>query len=272
MTQQIPFVKVVGAGNDFILVDRRGKSFSQKPATLAKTWCNRKQGIGANGLLWIGRSAQADAKMRIFNPDGSEAAMCGNGLRCVTWYLHNTGRRKKHWDVETPAGVIPTEVVDAERVRAFTSSPKSLRLGLSILHRGKRYSLHAVNTGVPHAVLFVSRLNTIPLATLGPAIRYHRLFKPRGANVNWVQIDSPHRIQVRTYERGVEAETLACGTGAIASAVIGTSLGRLKPPIQVATASGERLKIGFRQTRQPWEGLYMEGPARVLFSGVLPRA
>ena len=124
---------------------------------------------------------------------------------------------------------------------------------------------------MPHAILLVSHLERADLPTLGPIIRFHRTFHPAGSNVNLVRIDGPHRISIRTYERGVEAETLACGTGAVASAIIGTALGKLKPPVQVMTAGGDCLTVGFQETRKPWEGLYLEGPAQVLFEGGIPR-
>lgn len=210
--------------------------------------------------------------------------MCGNGLRCVTWYLHSKDHGKKELVVETGAGVMHTEVVDEERTRIFLTPPKEFRLGLSLTLRGTRLrlreaapgasalrlQLHAVNTGVPHAVLVIPHLEKVDLATLGPVIRHHRLFQPSGTNVNLMRIESRHRITLRTYERGVEAETLACGTGAAACAVIGTALGHLQPPIDALTASGQRLTVGFHQDHKPWEGLFLEGPARILFEGAIP--
>ena len=265
-----PFSKVVGAGNDFILLDQRRRPFKGNASHLARTWCDRKNGIGADGLLMVLPSRRGDARMRIFNSDGSEALMCGNGLRCVTWYLHAKDHGKKELVVETEAGVMQTEVVEQERTRIFLIPPKQFRLGLSLSLRGNRLQLHAVNTGVPHAVLVVPHLEKVDLARLGPAIRHHRLFQPAGTNVNLMQILSAHRVAIRTYERGVEEETLACGTGAAACAVIGTALGHLKPPVDLLTASGERLTVGFHQDRTPWEGLFLEGPARILFEGAIP--
>jgi diaminopimelate epimerase len=245
VSRAIPFVKVTGAGNDFILVDgRRGGALGRAPSALAREWCDRKRSIGADGLLLVQPSRRGNARMRIFNPDGSEAEMCGNGLRCVAWYLHskNGGRHRKgsgrpgtFWSVETGAGL-----------------------------------MQAQDTGVPHAVIPVSRLETADLEALGPFIRWHRIFRPKGTNVDLLQIHSPHRISIRTYERGVEQETLACGTGAAASVVIGAALGRLRPPVRVATAGGEKMTVGFRQSRKPWEGLYLEGSARILFEGGIP--
>jgi len=263
----IPFVKVVGSGNDFILVDARRRRLRTPMPGLAKAWCDRKRGIGADGLLLVGPSRRGDARMRIFNPDGSEAEMCGNGLRCVAWYLHDRDHGKKQLTLETGAGIMQAHVIERERIRVFMSMPRKLRLGLKLRLRGRTQELHSVVTGVPHAVLRVAALERFDLASLGPVIRHHKFFQPAGTNVDLLRIDSAHRVAVRTYERGVEAETLACGTGAVACVVIGTALGHLKPPVQAMTASGERLTVGFRQDREPWEGLYLEGPARVLFEG-----
>ena len=264
------FVKLTGCGNDFVLVDLRKKSLPASPSVLARSWCDRKRGIGADGLLLTLPSRRADARMRIFNSDGSEAEMCGNGLRCMVWYLHSRGGGK-NLSVETRAGLMRAQIVDGNRVRIYLSRPKNLHLGLKLSHSGKKYLAHAVNSGVPHAVLLTSHLEKADLRTLGPVIRHHKNFKPAGTNVNLMRIESPHRIAIRTFERGVEGETLACGTGAVASVLIGTALGRLQPPVQVKTAGGESLRVGFTQNRKPWEGLYLEGPARILFEGGVPR-
>lgn len=296
--RQIKFVKLAGCGNDFILVDARQKSFSGNPSTLARAWCDRKRGIGADGLLlalpsrkprWtkagVVQRGKAAARMRIFNPDGSEAQMCGNGLRCLVWYLHTRNSRCTEFSVETHAGVMQAQIIwpegrgaasssrsrGKERVRLYLSRPKSLRFGQKLKAAGKSYQVHFVNSGVPHAVLLVSHLEKVEMDCLGPVIRHHRLFKPAGTNVNAVRIDSPHRIAIRTYERGVEGETLACGTGAVAAVVIGTALGKLASPVQVKTAGGESLRVGFTQNRKPWEDLYLEGPAQILFKGEISR-
>lgn len=269
MSRAVPFVKVTGAGNDFILVDgRRGRALGRAPSALAREWCDRKRSIGADGLLLVQASRRGNARMRIFNPDGSEAGMCGNGLRCVAWYLHTRNGGRREWRLETGAGLMQARVTGDERVRIFFSPPQGIRLGLSIPWKGKRLALHAVDTGVPHAVIPVARLEAVDLGQLGPTIRHHRLFKPKGTNVNLLRIHSPHRCSIRTYERGVEEETLACGTGAVASVVIGAALGRLRPPVQVTTPGGERMAVGFRSLR--WEGLYLEGSARILFEGDIP--
>ena len=269
--KEIPFVKLAGCGNDFVLVDLRKKKLPASPASLASSWCDRKRGIGADGLLLVLPSRVGTARMRIFNSGGSEAAMCGNGLRCVAWYLHTRNGRAHEMTVETAAGVMRAEVVGPERIRIFMTPPRDLHLGLHLSHRGKQYELQAVNTGVPHAVLVVGHLKRFDLASLGPVIRHHRLFRPQGTNVNLLKIYTSHRISVRTYERGVETETLACGTGAVACVVIGSALGHLEPPVEVSTLGGERLIVGFDSKNKPWGKLFLEGPVQTLFTGNLSR-
>ena len=266
----LPFVKVVGTGNDFILIDTRGLPAPIRPKKLAQQWCRRTDGIGADGLVLVSPSRKANARMRIFNPDGSEARMCGNGLRCVAWYLHSRGMDNQTLSLETGAGILQARVVGRERVRIFLPPPSMLRLKIPFVFRGSRYTIHFVNTGVPHAVLRTPHLEKIDLSRLGPAIRHHHLFRPEGTNVNLMRVENPHRISVRTYERGVEAETLACGTGSVASVVIGAALGWLKPPVEVIPASQERLMVGCHGGRDLSRGAYLEGPARILFEGVLP--
>lgn len=261
----LPFHKVVGSGNDFILLDARKRSFAKAPSHIARIWCDRKQGVGADGLLLVTRSKKADARMRIFNPDGSEAAMCGNGLRCVAWYLHAQDHGQRSLSIETGAGILEARIVSRERIQILLASFSNLRLGRSVTFQGKRYHLHSVNTGVPHAVALVSDRRRIDLALFGRFVRFHRLFQPGGTNVDLMEILSPSRIAIRTYERGVEGETLACGTGAAACAVIGVALGKLMSPIQVMTASGEKLIVRLKE-KQP----SLEGPARILFSGGIP--
>ena len=198
--------------------------------------------------------------------------MCGNGLRCVVWYLHGqNGKQGGHREitVETGAGTLRGQMVNRDTVRILMRAPKELRLGLALTYRGRRYQLHAVNTGVPHVVLMSRKIQRMDLKTLGPWIRRHRLFQPAGTNVNWVQVHSAHRISVRTYERGVEEETLACGTGAVASVVIAAALGLLRPPVKVQTTGGETLTVGYQtDSSRPWDGLYLEGPVKTLFKGV----
>jgi diaminopimelate epimerase len=272
--KKLSFVKTVGTGNDFILIDGRKSTLPSNLPAFAKQQCHRQRGIGADGILVVARSKKADARMLIFNADGSQAGMCGNGLRCFVWYLHQTSKKKsasKLWTIETGAGLMRARITGNESVRIFLRPPHGLKLGMKLSAAGKKWEFHSVNTGVPHAVTLQKKLEAINLKKLGPAIRYHVQFKPAGTNVNAIRIDSARQISVRTYERGVEGETLACGTGSVASAVVATALGKVKPPVKIKTSGGEWLTVGFKHGRIPWEGLYLEGPVQIVFHGEIER-
>ncbi len=238
MSREIAFTKMVGAGNDFVIVDaRRGRHpLAGVWPKVARAVCDRHRGIGADGVLVLEPSRKADVRMRIFNADGSEAEMCGNGARCVAWYAANASRaraasakgrtaargstsRRAEVTIETQAGLL-SAVVSGERVEMVLSEPHDLRLDGQLAIDGRTIRYGFVNTGVPHAIVPVERLDDVEVDRLGRAIRRHEAFQPKGTNVNFVQAVSPSKVRVRTYERGVEAETLACGTGVAASAVI----------------------------------------------------
>jgi diaminopimelate epimerase len=236
----IPFTKMVASGNDFIVVDTIRNQFTHLGAQwsrVSKMLCDRHRGIGADGLLVLEPSKAACAKMRIFNPDGSEAAMCGNGARCAALYLASDDGAKAnaaaHVTIQAKAGVLSAEVRGAQVALRMTD-PTDLRLGLTLSVDRKRVQFGYVNTGVAHVVVPVAKLDDVDVNRLGRALRYHRRFSPEGANVNFIQADSKHpsRLRVRTYERGVEGETLACGTGVAASAVVYamTENGQASPP------------------------------------------
>ena len=313
----IPFMKMVGAGNDFVIVDarRRGLIYGAPRAEpvvplrppvgrnperahgqrlwceskdrwpqVARALCDRHMGIGADGLLVLEPSRSAAARMRVFNPDGSEAEMCGNGARCVARYLAASPPARaaaRRVAIETAAGRI-TASVRGERVAMRLTDPTELTLRRSLTVGGRRETLGFVNTGVPHAVVPVADLERVDVAQRGRLLRRHPAFAPRGANVNFIQPDRTRRarLRVRTYERGVEAETLACGTGIAASAVIygltnGQPTSNGRPAVhrmEVQARSGDVLGVSFtaRATRRGAQvtGLVLDGPARVVFSGV----
>ncbi len=268
------FIKTVGTGNDFILIDGRKSVLPSNLPAFAKQQCHRQRGIGADGILVVARSKKADARMLIYNADGSQAGMCGNGLRCFVWYLHQTAKKKalsKEWTIETGAGLMKARVVGPESVRIFLRPPHGLRLGMKLMAAGKKWEFHSVNTGVPHAVTLQQKLTALDMTKLGPAIRYHAQFKPAGTNVNAVRIDSTRQISVRTYERGVEGETLACGTGSVASAIVSALLGKVQPPVRIKTSGGEWLTVGFKHGKIPFEGLYLQGPVQITFHGEIER-
>ena len=260
----LTFTKWVGAGNDFILVDwRRKKNLPvNRWSALAKNLCRQKVGIGADGILVLESSKGADFRMRIFNPDGSEAEMCGNGSRCVAAYAARG--RKKDVAFDTVAGRLEARI-RGDVVRVKLSPPHSLKTGVSLEVEGKNLELHTITAGVPHAIIFVDALDKIDVEGLGEKIRNHPYFQPKGTNVDFVKVEGSNRIAIRTYERGVEGETLACGTGGTASALMTAFLKGFSSPIEVLTKGGDRLKIFFKGDQ--FEEVHLEGKVSCLFEG-----
>ena len=255
-------------GNDFVVVDKIAQSSklkAQSLSKLAKELCNRRFGIGADGLLLLEKSKKCDFKMRIFNPDGSEPEMCGNGLRCVAVFAHKNKIAPAKMSVETKAGILNAEV-KGKGVKINMTPPTSVKPGLDVSVDGKNYQIHYVDTGVPHLVYYVDGLDDADVYNLGRKLRYHGLFKPKGANVNFVKTQSKDSIKIRTYERGVEGETLACGTGAVASAIISSLIKSLKPPVRVQTKGG-LLKVYFDKIDNKFRDVFLEGEAHVVFEG-----
>lgn len=261
----IDFTKMVASGNDFVVIDNRKKNITGLPG-LAKKICGRNFGAGADGLLVIEPSKRADFKMRIINSDGSEAEMCGNGARCVALYAKQNRLVKKNMKIETLAGIIGAEV-SGEKIRLEMSEPKDIKLDIDLTIDGKGYSVNFVNTGVPHAVVFTDKLNGCDVKNLGRRIRYHRAFAHRGTNADFVEPQNGNLLKVRTYERGVEDETLACGTGVVASAIIAAAVKGFKSPVKCLTRSGEILKIYFKKGGDSFRDVYLEGGAKKVFCG-----
>jgi diaminopimelate epimerase len=267
----INFVKLVGAGNDFILIDNRVYRISSalKLKGLARKICDRKFGAGADGLLVLESSKSADSRMRIFNPDGSEAAMCGNGARCFAYYILSCDKTAGMRDLslETRAGIVKASVLGSE-VKINLPRPKGLKLDIPLKLNGRAIKVNFIDTGVPHTVIFVEGLDRIDVKNLGSQIRNHRYFSPSGTNVNFVEQISPDSLKIRTYERGVEDETLACGTGSAAAALIFAA----KNPgsfaqIKVRTAGGEILKVSFCREGSSFRDVWLEGKARLVYRG-----
>lgn len=262
--QKINFTKMVASGNDFVVIANILRSPVSNPRFLAKKICDRKHAVGADGLLVLEKSKIADVKMCIFNPDGSEAQMCGNGARCVALYLG-----KPNVKIETRAGIIESQV-NGENVRIKLTNPKNLRLNIPIKVNNRTLRVNFINTGVPHTVIFVAGLDKIDVLNLGRQIRYHKRFSPQGTNVDFVEMAKNNSIKVRTYERGVEDETLACGTGAVASALVMSCelVVRSYSKINVHTQSGEKLKVYFDKTGYKFSNVWLEGKARIVYTGV----
>ncbi len=270
MNRRIPFVKMTGAGNDFIVIDAIKR---MDYAVLARRVCDRTGGIGADGLLVLETSRKSDYRMRIFNADGSEAEMCGNGARCMAAYIVGQKSPKKaFFGIETLAGVILAEA-KGEEATVRLSDPKDYRPNLTLMLNTRKLRVHYIDTGVPHTVVFVNGLEAIDVATIGRMIRFHKKFAPRGTNVNFIEPVGDGLVAVRTYERGVEAETRACGTGSVASAVIaylqsqpaaGFESGA---KMRVRTRNGDILEVVFDITDHGLMNVWLKGPAKRIAQG-----
>jgi diaminopimelate epimerase len=262
------FSKMNGAGNDFVMIDNRVGDLQLGPDQIAKI-CDRHRGVGADGVLVLERAANgADFRMRYYNADGGEAEMCGNGARCFARYASRVAGPKEELSFETPAGVIGA-TLQGELVRLQMSEPRDLRLGITIPLPDRQVAAHFVNSGVPHVVVPVDDLENADVRGLGSAIRHHELFAPKGANVNFLKERGERRIAIRTYERGVEAETLACGTGVVASALIFGALKNVSGPVGVLVRGGNELEVGFEKVDEQFRHVTLTGPADFVFEGTI---
>lgn len=262
------FTKAVATGNDFVVIDNRKSVLPKDIASFAKRICDRKRGIGADGLLIVESSKKADFKMRIFNSDGSEAEMCGNGSRCIALYAFDRKIAKANMTIDTLAGIL-NATVKGGQVKVRLTDPKEIKWNLCLMINECPYKLNFLNTGVPHTVHFVKDIDNVDVKELGSNIRYHKDFAPSGTNANFVKVVGKNSIKVRTYERGVEDETLACGTGSVASAIISSETEKMSSPIAVETMSGEKLKVYFELRDGNFTNVYLEGKATLVFDGEL---
>ena len=269
----IQFTKMTGAGNDFVVIDNRSGRIT-KGSALARKVCDRRWGIGADGLLLLEKSRRGAYRMMYYNADGSYGGMCGNGGRCIALYAVKKRIAPMNHSFEALNHIYQVSVASPEKVSLVMKDPFDLRVNFVLPLHGKRIKASYVNTGSPHVVIPVralrargSKIESIDVAGLGREIRYHKAFKPLGTNVNFVEVVSGKRLKIRTYERGVESETLACGTGSLASAIIASSLFKMKPPITILPKSRSPLIVDF-----DWEGdlpqnVTLQGPARIVFEG-----
>jgi diaminopimelate epimerase len=265
---QFPFTKMNGAGNDFIMLDNRDEKLALGPARIALL-CDRHRGVGADGVLAVEQPVRgADFRMRYYNADGGEAEMCGNGARCFARFARRLGANKSVISFETLAGIIRASFPDNE-VRVAMSDPHSHRAPLSLDINGRTQEVHFVNTGVPHAVVFTDDVETVDVSKDGAALRYHPAFAPKGANANFVQVLSPESIAIRTYERGVEGETLACGTGVCAAALLHHLRTRSPSPVHVKVRGGDILQVAFEASGSGFRNVTLTGPADFVFDGTI---
>jgi len=265
----LPFYKMNGSGNDFILIDNRGGLISETAsAEFVTTVCRRQLSAGADGVILIENSKCVDFKWRFYNSDGSLAEMCGNGARCAARFAWLRGIAGQRSSFETLAGVISAEVI-GKRVKIKMTDPSDIRMDMSIEIAGRTYSVHGVNTGVPHAVLLSDDIENIDVVAAGRQIRHHPTFAPAGTNVNFVMVQTDGSLSIRTYERGVEDETLACGTGAVAVALIAAMTRGASTPVSVFPRGGPELTIYFQAGNGGFTDVFLEGDARVVYKGRL---
>ncbi len=270
------FVKLQGSGNDFILVDNRDErfyEFLEKTGVCLKEFvvkvCRPHTGVGSDGFILIENPEDPSNHFRwqFFNSDGSEAEMCGNGSRCAVRFCYDLGIVDEEVRFETLAGVIRAEVINGgSRVKVQIpppSDPVEKRLEVD----GREIRGVFINTGVPHFVVPVENLEDVDVVRIGRSIRFHPDFGPKGTNVNFIQRESDGAIRVRTYERGVESETLSCGTGSTASAIVAYLSGIVKKrSVEVLTRGGEVLSVEFTEDLGE---VFLEGPVYKVYEGTL---
>jgi len=257
------FMKITGSGNDFVLFNNLTQNIKNR-RHLAIQVCKPKYGIAADGAIFLEKSKKADYRMRIFNPDGSEAEMCGNGLRCLIRFIHEENlSQKRTFFIETGAGIYKTLIdgVDVSVEMFIVGEP---RFNIDVKSDKKKFIVHLVNTGVPHVIIIVDNIENIDVKKYGPLIRYHKIFQPAGVNVDWLQIVNRHLGKIRTYERGVEAETLACGTGIVASVICAAKLGKFSSPVRIQARSGEKLTVSFLND---FSQILFRGKTKLIFEG-----
>lgn len=253
--REISFVKMHGAGNDFILIDDRDSNFPVEARRIAMM-ATRRIGIGCEGVILVQNSDIADFKMRFYNPDGTEVELCGNGARCVAAFARSIGAAASDkMRFETLAGMIEAEILSSKLVKIAMPSPTDIREDYCVI-------------GVPHKIVPTENLSKVDVFNEGRKIRLDAQFAPLGTNVDFVTYRCENRLSIRTYERGVEAETGACGTGAVASAVIGVLDYGLEFPVKVSTSHGYELIIDGNESGDEISNLYLTGPVEKVYSGV----
>jgi diaminopimelate epimerase len=293
----LKFTKMNGAGNDFVMFDNRDGSLALDKAGIARL-CDRHRGVGADGLLVVEPAQNGgDFRMRYYNSDGGEAEMCGNGARCFARFAQRIGGKTGDVSFETMAGVIRARIF-GDNVQIQMSEPRGLALNTTLRAGAAKLVVHSLNTGVPHAVVFVgdctkaaeqrSTTNTSPAGSLlhalredldavdvralGRALRFHPHFEPKGTNVNFVTQTGPNAIAIRTYERGVEDETLACGTGVVACALVFHELAGVASPVKVKVRGGDTLEVAWEKDGGAWRNVTLTGPADFTFDGEIALA
>ncbi len=263
----IKFSKMSGNGNDFIVIDNRSGSYNYlyDNKNFIEKICVRGLSVGADGVIFIENSTIADFKWQFYNSDGSIAEMCGNGARCAARFAFLEGITSRNMTFETLAGIIEAEIQEDNQVKTMLTAPHSLHLDQKITALGKEYIIHSVNTGVPHSCIICDDTASMDVYNIGKDIRYNKDFAINGTNVNFIEKTGIHSLKIRTYERGVEGETLACGTGCAASALIALKKGMVESPVQLLTAGGKILTVYYENENT----IYLQGEGRRVYTAEL---
>ncbi|MGM0441436.1 MAG: diaminopimelate epimerase [Elusimicrobiota bacterium] len=272
---KLEFTKIEATGNDFILVDGLDPSWELPEGweDIVEKICTRNRGVGADGVLLLEKDSSADFKMRIFNSDGGEVEMCGNGARCVAYYYsRKTGRENIKFT--TLAGLMRAQKGKDNMVKLSLPDPRDIQLDMLLNIEGRELSGSYINTGVPHVIVETKKLDSLDVEKLGRGIRYNKKFAPEGTNADFVSKEDENTVKIRTYERGVEEETLACGTGVIAGAVVENLKGRVEPPVEVITRGGDIMKVYFKKNKDKdlisrVYNVKLEGPVNIVYTGTV---
>jgi diaminopimelate epimerase len=261
----LQFYKMSASGNDFILIDNREGIVDRifpDVKELAVKACRRRLSVGADGMILMEKAQGVDFAWRFYNADGSEAEMCGNGGRCAARFAFENGIAGRQMAFQTLAGVMKAEIMESH-VKLQLTTPVDLKLDYAVPLENNELFVSSVNTGVPHVILLVDDVERTPVEELGSVLRYHKAFSPQGTNVDFVEVVDRQNIKLRTYERGVEGETLACGTGAVAAAVVLSRKGITDNVVNLLTRGGETLRVS------AGDEVYLEGDARIIYIGRL---
>lgn len=278
--EPVKFVKMSGAGNDFVMIDELENPGLILSSNSVQRICERHNGIGADGIIIMKDSDKYDFEMVYYNADGSTGSLCGNGARCAIKFASDSGRIKKGSTNFISNGVkYSGEFLEGEKVKLHLNPPAKMTLNLNIVVDGENIESQFIDTGSPHVVInidefsqpgessrFGSPLDDIQVEQIGREIRYLPQFKPGGTNVNFIKIINKD-LHIRTYERGVERETLSCGTGAVAAALVSSFVDKLSPPIKIFTKGKENLFVNFSVENNEVRNLSLSGPVKRIFSG-----
>jgi diaminopimelate epimerase len=265
----LAFTKMAGGGNDFVVIDNRSLSVTE-PVELTRRISTRALSVGADGLILIEPSSAASVRMRYFNADGSLGEFCGNGTRCAARFVFENAIAGPKMTIETDAGIVGAEILADKRVSISLPAPQSYRAERPLNALGREVHGSSITVGVPHYVIFEKDdLWSLDIVPMGRAIRMHRELQPAGSNVNFVVVRDRHAIEIRTYERGVEAETLACGSGIVASVTVSALSGKVVSPVKVLTRSGITLEVSFTMDGGELRDIRLQGDARIIYSAEL---